>query len=132
MIHDVTAQRPDFEVAVAIGRFNNRDYLKAMSTLDTKRVFWWWCWGDPLKDDPFALYPTVLGWHTVIRMSDIHGSTTVPDGVENRLAGIATSYDPGMGFGNPWNGLCHPGRRSRPAQLRSPHHALLLPRIPLP
>ena len=104
MIHDVTADRPGFEVAVAIGRFNNRDYLKTLSALDPNRVFWWWCWGDPLTDDPFALYPTVLAWHTVIRMSDIHGSTTIPAGVENRLAGIATSYDPGMGFGNPWNG----------------------------
>lgn len=104
MIHDVTAQHPGFEVAVAIGRFNNRDYLKTMSALDPKHVFWWWCWGDPLTDNPFALYPTVLAWHTVVRMSDIHGSTAIPGGVENRLAGISTSYDPGMGFGNPWNG----------------------------
>jgi hypothetical protein len=104
MIHDVTTQRPDFEVAVAVGRFNNHDYLKTLSTLDPKRVFWWWCWGDPLTDDPFAIYPTVLAWHTVVRMSDIHGSTTFPSPAETRLAGISTSYDPGMGFGNPWNG----------------------------
>lgn len=104
MIQDVTAQRPDFEVAVAVGRFNDRDYLRTLSTLDPKRVFWWWCWGDPLKDDPFTFYPSVLAWHTVVRMSDIHGSTGFPGSVENRLAGISTSYDPGMGFGNPWNG----------------------------
>jgi hypothetical protein len=120
MVHDLTAQHPGFEVAVAIGRFNNRDYLKAMSTLDSQRVFWWWCWGDPLKDNPFEFYPTVLAWHTVIRMSDIHGSTTIPAGVEDRLAGIATSYDPGMGFGNPWNGYATLGGAPGPRNFH-PH-----------
>ncbi|GMV98606.1 MAG: hypothetical protein AMXMBFR83_29550 [Phycisphaerae bacterium] len=103
-IRRLLADRPEFEVAVAIGRFNNPEYLKLMSGLDSRRVYWWWCWGDPLVDDPFAYYPTVLGWHTTVRMSDMHGTSLPPGPAQRRLAGVATSYDPGMGFGNPWNG----------------------------
>jgi hypothetical protein len=37
-------------------------------------------------------------------MSDIHGTVAAPSESETRLAGMSTSYDPGMGYGNPWNG----------------------------
>jgi hypothetical protein len=103
-ISDLLRERKDFEVAIAIGRFNNPQYLELMSRLDPKRAFWWWCWGDPHKDNPFQYYPSVLGWHTTVRMSDIHGTVAAPSEKESRLTGIATSYDPGMGYGNPWNG----------------------------
>jgi hypothetical protein len=37
-------------------------------------------------------------------MSSYHGSTAPPQPGETGLRGFATSYDPGMGFGNSWNG----------------------------
>jgi hypothetical protein len=104
MIRQVLAERPGFEVSVAIGRFNNRRYLELMSVLDPKRTFWWWCWGDPLGDEALDLYPSVLAWHTVVQMSSFHGSVAIPTPAHRRLSGVSTSYDPGMGFGNPWNG----------------------------
>ncbi|HPZ99573.1 MAG TPA: hypothetical protein PLT93_15680 [Phycisphaerae bacterium] len=109
MIRSLLERDPNFEVAVAIGRFNNKDYLKLMSELDPKRVFWWWCWGDPLADKATELYPSVLGWHTTVRMSDIHGTVAPPSASELELVGMSTSYDPGMGFGNPWNGWARMG-----------------------
>jgi hypothetical protein len=96
--------RPDFEFAVAIGKFNAPGYRRAMHELDQRRVYWWWCWGDPLRDNALREHPLVLRWHTTRRMSDYHGSTEPPRPSEIPLAGFATSYDPGMGFGNPWNG----------------------------
>jgi hypothetical protein len=104
LIRQILADRPEFEFAVAIGRFNNRQYLKEMSKLDSKHVYWWWCWGDPFADKAFDLFPSVLSWHTIVRMSDIHGTIAPPSEASKRLTGVATSYDPGMGFGNPWNG----------------------------
>src|SRR5690606_24404412 len=70
MIADLLEKNPNFEVAVAIGSFNNAAYLHTMSHLDPKRVFWWWCWGDPLRDRALDKYPSVLGWHTTNQMSD--------------------------------------------------------------
>ena len=109
MINDLLERNPDFEVAVAIGRFNNAEYLKLMSELDPKRAYWWWCWGDPHADKALDLYPSVLGWHTTVRMSDIHGTVAAPSAAELKLAGMSTSYDPGMGYGNPWNGWAKMG-----------------------
>jgi len=109
MIRDLLKREPNFEVAVAIGRFNNPEYLKLMSELDPQRVYWWWCWGDPLADKALDLYPSVLGWHTTVRMSDIHGTVAAPTTSELKLAGMSTSYDPGMGYGNPWNGWAKMG-----------------------
>ncbi len=100
----LVAERPGFECAVAIGKFNNAEYLRLMSQLDPKRVYWWWCWGDPFRDKALEMYPSVLRWHTVTQMSNFHGSIDPPSPAERRLAGVVTSYDPGMGFGNPWNG----------------------------
>ncbi|HYV29194.1 MAG TPA: hypothetical protein VFA77_16795 [Candidatus Eisenbacteria bacterium] len=104
LIREVLRQRPDFEFAVAIGKFNNAEYLKQMSELDPQRVFWWWCWGDPIRDQALDLYPSVLRWHLSQKMSEYHGSLEPPAAGERRLTGIVTSYDPGQGFGNPWNG----------------------------
>ncbi len=104
LIRTVHARRPGMEFAVAIGKFNNPEYLRRMSRLDPKRVFWWWCWGDPLRDRATELYPGVLRWHIVAPMMEYHGSMKAPEPAERVLAGIVTSYDPGQGFGNPWEG----------------------------
>jgi hypothetical protein len=109
MITDLLKRNPTFEVAVAIGSFNNSEYLELMSKLDPQRVFWWWCWGDPHKDKAYERYPSVLGWHTTFQMSAFHGTTLPPSPADLKLAGVATSYDPGMGYGNPWNGWAKMG-----------------------
>jgi hypothetical protein len=109
MIADLLKTDPKFEVAVAIGSFNNADYLDLMSKLDPQRVFWWWCWGDPQRDKALERYPSVLGWHTTAAMSAFHGRTAPPSPADLKLAGMATSYDPGMGYGNPWNGWARMG-----------------------
>ena len=109
MIAELQQKHPDLETAVAIGAFNNADYLKLMATLDPKRSFWWWCWGDPLKDQAVDKYPSVLGWHTTAAMSEFHGRSAPPAAKDLQLAGMATSYDPGMGYGNPWNGWAKMG-----------------------
>ncbi|MBI4601990.1 MAG: hypothetical protein HY721_08520 [Planctomycetes bacterium] len=104
LVRTVLGERPDLELAIAIGKFNNPEYLKLMAELDPKRVFWWWCWGDPIAQKALDLYPSVLRWHLSARMSEYHGSMDPPGPRDEPLAGIATSYDPGQGFGNPWNG----------------------------
>jgi hypothetical protein len=104
LVKEVLKQRPDFEIAVAIGEFNNPEYLKLMSEMDPERVYWWWCWGDPIRNHVTELYPSVLRWHITMTMAYFHGSLEPPDLSERKLAGVATSYDPGQGFGNPWNG----------------------------
>jgi hypothetical protein len=104
LIRTVHQLRPEFEFALAIGKFNNPEYLKWMSELDPNRVFWWWCWGDPIRDRALDLYPSVLRWHLSQKMSDYHGAIEPPSRPEQALTGLATSYDPGQGFGNPWNG----------------------------
>jgi hypothetical protein len=109
MARDLLEQDPKFEVAVAIGSFNNAEYLEQMAELDPKRAFWWWCWGDPHKDNALERYPSVLGWHTTAAMSNFHGTTAPPSARDLKLAGVATSYDPGMGYGNPWNGWAKMG-----------------------
>jgi len=75
-----------------------------MSEFDPQHVFWWWCWGDPLRDKALDLYPSVLRWHLSQWMSSFHGSMDPPKLCERRLTGFVTSYDPGQGYGNPWNG----------------------------
>jgi hypothetical protein len=103
-IRIVLDRRPEFEFAMAIGRFNNRDYLDMMARNDPRRVYWWWCWGDPLRDHALDSYPSVLRWHTTTQMAEYHGSIGPPRPDETQLSGVATSYDPGQGFGNSWNG----------------------------
>ncbi|MBN1442184.1 MAG: hypothetical protein JXA90_05710 [Planctomycetes bacterium] len=98
------AARPDFEAAVAIGKFNTQRWREALAAIDPARLYWWWCWGDPVESGALAEYPRVLRWHTTVRMSEYHGSTEPPRPEETGLAGFATSYDPGQGFGNAWNG----------------------------
>jgi hypothetical protein len=101
---EIWRDRPEFEFAVAIGKYNTAPYRKAMSDIDRERVHWWWCWGDPIQDQALAEYPLVLRWHTTFRMTGWHGSTLPPQPNETPLRGFATSYEPGMGFGNPWSG----------------------------
>lgn len=103
-IRIVLDRRPEFEFALAIGQFNNLEYLEKLAQVDPQRVFWWWCWGDPLRDHALDLYPNVLRWHTTTQMAEYHGSIGPPRPDETQLAGVATSYDPGQGFGNYWNG----------------------------
>jgi len=100
----VCAKQPQFEFAVAIGKFNAQGYRQAVHAIDAKRIFWWWCWGDPILQRALDEHPLVLRWHTNVRMSDYHGSCDPPAERELALTGIATSYDPGQGFGNRWNG----------------------------
>ncbi|MBI4581921.1 MAG: hypothetical protein HY718_19645 [Planctomycetes bacterium] len=107
----VWKKHPDLEFAVAIGKFNNPAYRKLIHEIDDGsdsshrgRLYWWWCWGDPLKCRALDEHPLVLRWHTTVHMSDFHGSTDAPRPDERPLTGFATSYDPGQGYGNPWNG----------------------------
>jgi len=109
LIDIVLEKRPDFEFAIAIGMFNNDEYLKLMSKLDPKHVYWWWCWGDPMRDKALDYYPKVLRWHLSRPMSSFHGCTKPPSAKEQVLAGMVTSYDPGQGFGNPWDGWARLG-----------------------
>lgn len=109
MIAELRERDSNLEAAVAIGQFNNAEYLDVMSKLDPEHVFWWWCWGDPLADKAIEKYPSVLGWHTTTAMSSFHGRSAPPAAKDLKLAGLATSYDPGMGYGNPWNGWARMG-----------------------
>jgi len=105
-------KNPNLEIALAIGRWNNAEYLKRMATLDRKRVFWWWCWGDPIRDHALDRFPNVLRWHNQFKQSptanETHGSREPPMPSERPLTGIATSYDPAGGFGSPWHNFSHP------------------------
>jgi hypothetical protein len=112
MARTIWEKRPEFEFAIAIGEFNSRAYREAMHEIDDRRTFWWWCWGDPIRDKALAEHPLVLRWHTVVQMSNYHGSTNPPQPAEAALTGFATSYDPGQGFGNPWNGWAAMGVKS--------------------
>ena len=100
----VRKKEPNFEFAIAIGKFNAPAYRQAIHRIDDRRTYWVWGWGDPLKQNALTEHPLVLRWHTVVKMSDYHGSTAPPQPDEKDLTGFATSYDPGQGYGNPWNG----------------------------
>jgi len=102
-------KNPALEFAIAIGRFNQPEYRRLIHEIDSSRLYWWWCWGDPLAQNALSEHPLVLRWHTTIRMSDFHGSRSPPRPEETVLAGITTSYDPGQGYGNPWNGWAKMG-----------------------
>lgn len=104
MTQTIWKKRPEFEFAIAIGKFNDPRYRKTMHEIDDKRIYWWWCWGDPLMQNATAEHPLLLRWHTIVQMSNYHGSTGPPEPREAGLTGFATSYDPGQGYGNPWNG----------------------------
>ncbi|HOA75945.1 MAG TPA: hypothetical protein PKL76_21085, partial [Phycisphaerae bacterium] len=109
MMQTIRRCRPDFEFALAIGSFNNSDYLDMVHGIDGTNTYWWWCWGDPLRDNALARHSLILRWHTVVQMSNYHGSTQPPGPAEVPLTGFATSYDPGMGYGNSWNGWARMG-----------------------
>lgn len=97
-------EKPEYEFAIAAGRYNPKTYLDALAAIDRKRIYWTWGWGDPLQDNALAVHPLTLRWHTIVKMSDWHGSNDAPRPDETALPGFYTSYDPGMGFGNTWNG----------------------------
>ena len=101
---DLTGMRPGFEFAVAVGRFNHPAYRARLHRFLDGGAYWWWCWGDPLADGAMAEHDRVLRWHITSPMLEYHGSMAPPKPGERGLAGFATSYDPGQGFGNPWNG----------------------------
>lgn len=102
LIRKVQKEDNDFEVAIAIGRNNSREYLETLSDFNAERVFWWWCWGNPHQDNPWRFYPSILEWHTTWSHGEsVHPGTAAE---EEKMRGFATSYDPGMGYGNPWNG----------------------------
>ena len=84
-------------------------YRKAIHELEPEKVNWFWAWGDPLHDDALTEHPLVLRWHTTQMMSSYHGSNEPPQPAEETLTGLVTSWDPGMGFGNPWNGFAKIG-----------------------
>lgn len=115
LINRLLRTNPDLEIAIAIGRWNNPEYLKRMATLDPRRVFWWWCWGDPVKDRALDLFPNVLRWHTQFRQppttNETHGARIPPLRSERGLTGLATTYAADAGFGTPWH------RASRPNYL---------------
>lgn len=104
LTHLIWRDRPEFEFAVAIGKFNSEAYRKVMHEIDDRRIYWWWCWGDPLQQNALDEHPLVLRWYTIVRMSEYHGSTAAPSPAEAALTGMVTAYDPGQGYGNPWNG----------------------------
>jgi hypothetical protein len=104
LVEMIWRDRPDFEFAIAIGEFNSEPYFKMLHEIDDRRIYWWWCWGDPIRDKALDRHPLVLRWHTNVRMSAFHGSCSPPEPREAALTGFATSYDPGQGYGNPWNG----------------------------
>lgn len=104
LLKEIYRQRPDFEVAIAIGRFNSSEYRRAVHELAPEKMHWFWAWGDPIADKALAEHPLVLRWHTTQAMSSFHGSHQPPQPTEAALTGVVTSFDPGMGFGNPWNG----------------------------
>jgi len=104
LAESIWRERSDFEFAIAIGKFNPKPYREAVHAIDQKRMYWWWCWGDPMRDHALSEHPLVLRWHTIVQMSNWHGLNDAPQPEETALTGFATSYDPGMGFGNRWNG----------------------------
>ncbi|MDZ4819702.1 MAG: hypothetical protein SGJ20_12095 [Planctomycetota bacterium] len=97
---EIWKTQPGFEFAIAVGKINDPGYLKALHEIDTKRIYWWWCWGDPVVDKALEKHPLVLRWHTMPN----YDMGAPPKKTEKGLTGFATSYDPGMGFGNLWNG----------------------------
>jgi len=105
----VAQQKPQFEFAVAIGQYNSPEYVAEMAKLDPKHVYWWWCWGHPVRDHASSLFPKILAWQSsFLSPSDDQsewGTRSAPGPEMKGLSGIATSYDPGAGWGNPWNGL---------------------------
>lgn len=83
-----------------------------MATLDAKRVFWWWCWGDPVKNRALDRFPSVLRWHQQFRQksatNETHGSRSPPLRSERGLTGLATTYAADTGFGDPWHPTARP------------------------
>ena len=112
LIRTLLKKDPDLEIALAIGSWNNPEYLQRMATLDSKHVFWWWCWGDPIRNQALDRFPNVLRWHNQFKQSptpdETHGSREPPMPAERKLTGLATSYDPAGGFGSPWHNASHP------------------------
>lgn len=104
LLQAIDRTRTGAEVAIAIGRFNSSDYRRAIQQLGPPQPYWFWAWGNPVDDQALNEHPRVLRWHTTLAMSPFHGSPQPPQPDEAMLTGMVTSWDPGMGFGNPWNG----------------------------
>ena len=54
LLKEIYRKRPEFEVGVAIGRFNSSDYRRAIHELAPEEMHWFWAWGDPLEDKALA------------------------------------------------------------------------------
>jgi len=108
----ILKKNPELEIALAIGRWNNPEYLERMAALDSNQVYWWWCWGDPIRDQALNRFPNVLRWHNQFKqgpiLNETHGSREPPMLSENKLTGLATTYAVDGGFGSPWHHLSHP------------------------
>ena len=104
LLQAIARTRTGAEVAIAIGRFNSREYRRAIQQLGPPQLYWFWAWGNPMDDRALDEHPRVLRWHTTLAMSAFHGSPQPPQPGEAMLTGMVTSWDPGMGFGNPWTG----------------------------
>ena len=63
MAKELWKVRPDFEFAVAVGKYNAKEYREALHAIDPKRIYWWWCWGDPIAENALAEHPLVLRWY---------------------------------------------------------------------
>ncbi len=96
LLKQVQAARPEFESAIAIGRFNTHEYREAIHRIAPEKLHWFWAWGNPLDDKVLQEHPLVLRWHTTQRMSSYHGSSMPPEPSEASLTGMVTSWDPGM------------------------------------
>lgn len=104
LLKEVHRTRPEFESAIAIGRFNSLDYRQAIHRIAPDKLHWFWAWGNPTTDKALLEHPLILRWHTTQAMSEFHGSDKPPESGEAALTGMVTSWDPGMGFGNSWTG----------------------------
>jgi hypothetical protein len=112
LIGRVLEERPGFEVAITVGRYNSDGYLKRLAGFDPRRVFWWWAWGDPIADNATVRHPAVLNWYTTFAepaASDgTHGTRTPPGLRERKLAGSVTQYCADAGWGAPWSAASRP------------------------
>lgn len=109
-VRDALRERPELEFAVSIGSYNSDAYLKFMAegNPDPGRVYWWWCWGDPVRDRKekgVDRFPQVVTWHHAMRAdaARTHGSRLPPEPRHRGLAGVATTQEASSGWGNFWD-----------------------------
>jgi hypothetical protein len=109
-VRETLRDRPDLEFAIAIGSYNTEAYLRFMADakLDPKQVYWWWCWGDPVRDRETKgtnRFPQIVTWHHAMpgAAAGTHGSRLPPEPRHRGLAGAATTQEASSGWGDPWS-----------------------------